>query len=186
MQMQDLLFQAMSIRDVMGSNSLEPRAWQLYDQFSRPARKGLLGLFSKHHPLLAIPDVDRNYSPGEPVAVTQPVAVGNIVGSLDHRDDLDGDFRPTRHCNQQRWVKVATAMLRGTKLPPVELVMLNKQYYVRDGHLRVSVARAIGVEYLDALVFVVTVNPIPESEQQICPNPTLVRSVAPDFVVPST
>jgi hypothetical protein len=186
MQMQDLLFQAMSIRDVMGSNSLEPRAWQLYDQFSRPARKGLLGLFSKHHPLLTIPDVDRDYYPGEPVAFTQPVAVGDIVGSLDHRDDLDTDFRPIKHHNQQRWVRVATAMLRDTQLPPVELVMLNERYYVRDGHLRVSVARALGIHHLDALVFVVSIKPIHESERQICPNPTLVRSVTPDFVVPST
>jgi hypothetical protein len=153
MQMQDLLFQAMSIRDVMGSNSLEPRAWQLYERCLRPARKGLLGLFSKHKPLVTMPDLDGSRHWSGLVAVKQTIAVGDILGSLYPRDDLDVDFRPIKSHNPQRWVKVATAMLRNMELPPVELVMLNERYYVRDGHLRVSVARVLDIHYVDALVW---------------------------------
>jgi len=37
-------------------------------------------------------------------------------------------------------------------LPPVELIRVGDEYYVRDGNHRVSVARAFGQPYIEALV----------------------------------
>ena len=39
-------------------------------------------------------------------------------------------------------------------LPPVELIQLEDRYFVRDGHHRVSVARAMRQELIDASVTV--------------------------------
>ena len=48
----------------------------------------------------------------------------------------------------------ATAMLRRVDLPPVELIQVGDDYYVQDGHHRVSAARALGYGYVDAIVVV--------------------------------
>ncbi len=39
-------------------------------------------------------------------------------------------------------------------LPPVDLIQLGDTYFVRDGHHRISVARALGYAYIDANVTV--------------------------------
>ena len=41
---------------------------------------------------------------------------------------------------------------RGTVLPPVSLVALGDLYAIRDGHHRVSVARARGALTIDAVI----------------------------------
>jgi hypothetical protein len=43
-------------------------------------------------------------------------------------------------------------MRRGEAMPPVDLVRIGQIYFVRDGHHRVSVARALGHGDIDALV----------------------------------
>jgi hypothetical protein len=43
-------------------------------------------------------------------------------------------------------------MRRGEALPPVDLVKVGEIYFVRDGHHRVSVARALGLSDIDAHV----------------------------------
>jgi hypothetical protein len=42
------------------------------------------------------------------------------------------------------------AARRGTEMPPVSLYRVGEEHYVRDGHHRVSVARAIGAGAIDA------------------------------------
>ena len=50
--------------------------------------------------------------------------------------------------------RVAAAWLADEPLPPVELIQVHDVYYVRDGRHRVSVARALGVTPIEALVTV--------------------------------
>ena len=66
--------------------------------------------------------------------------------------DFDAQFRPTQTHSQGRWLSVATARLQGVPLPPVELIQVGDTYFVRDGHHRVSVARALGELDIDAEV----------------------------------
>ena len=54
----------------------------------------------------------------------------------------------------KRWLGVARAALRGEHLPPVDLIRAGDVYYVRDGHHRISVARALGQREIDARVTV--------------------------------
>jgi ParB-like chromosome segregation protein Spo0J len=37
-------------------------------------------------------------------------------------------------------------------LPPIEVIQIGEHYFVNDGHHRISVARALGIAYIDALV----------------------------------
>lgn len=66
--------------------------------------------------------------------------------------NFDLDFNPLRESTRDRWLSVCHARLRGVSLPPIELVRGSDGYYVRDGHHRMSVARALGQDYVEAIV----------------------------------
>lgn len=80
------------------------------------------------------------------------VRVAQIVGSESRSSDFDRSFRPLKAHSKQRWVSVATAFSLGIGLPAVDLILVGDEYFVRDGHHRVSVARALGYEYIEAYV----------------------------------
>jgi hypothetical protein len=87
------------------------------------------------------------------------VPLGQIVGSEGRGEDFDQDFNPTNEVNRERWISVAAARLQGLPLPLVELIQIGERYFVRDGHHRISVARALKQEYIEALVTVWEINP---------------------------
>jgi hypothetical protein len=80
------------------------------------------------------------------------VPLDAIVGTVDRSRDFDRSFRPTTGRVRSRWEHIATAMRRGEAMPPVDLVRIGQIYFVRDGHHRVSVARALGHNDIDAMV----------------------------------
>jgi hypothetical protein len=67
---------------------------------------------------------------------------------------FDAAFRPSRAA-QSRWQRVWIAETRGAVLPPISVIRVGNEYAVRDGHHRVSVARARGALTIDAAVDVV-------------------------------
>jgi hypothetical protein len=64
---------------------------------------------------------------------------------------FDSAFRPTSGA-RVRWQRVWLAEHRGAVLPPIAVVPVAGGYAVRDGHHRVSVARARGAVTIDAVV----------------------------------
>src|ERR1035441_8219112 len=82
----------------------------------------------------------------------QVVELEAIVGTVDRGREFDRSFRPTSARVRSRWELIAAAMRRGESMPPVELVRIGEIYFVRDGHHRVSVARALGRTDIDAYV----------------------------------
>jgi hypothetical protein len=82
----------------------------------------------------------------------QVVPLDAIVGTVDRPKGFDRHFRPTTPQVRRRWEAIATAMRRGDELPPVDLYQVGEVYFVRDGHHRVSVARALGYDVIDARV----------------------------------
>lgn len=74
---------------------------------------------------------------------------------------FDDAFHPIRTHTELRWRRVARAGLAGVTLPPVELIRIGEAYFVRDGHHRISVARALGQKEIDAVVTVWQVEPQP-------------------------
>jgi len=80
------------------------------------------------------------------------VSIDRIRGTLGKTDEFDAEFNPTQERSRTRWIGIALEKLRGRDLPPIELIEVNGVYYVRDGHHRISVSRAMGQAYIDAEV----------------------------------
>jgi hypothetical protein len=80
------------------------------------------------------------------------VSLDAIVGTVDRGRDFDRSFRPTSARVRTRWERIAAATRRGESMPPIDVVKVGEIYFVRDGHNRVSVARALGRTDIDAQV----------------------------------
>ena len=89
---------------------------------------------------------------GERPVGVKVVPLDAIVGSVDRGRDYDRRFRPTSGRTRGRWEQIAAAARRGESFPPVDLLRVGDLYFVRDGHHRVSVARALGRTDIDAYV----------------------------------
>lgn len=72
------------------------------------------------------------------------VPLAHIVGTAGRPFDFDHEFRLVNPRLRERWQQLACAVESGFEPPPVNLVQLGQLYFVRDGHHRVSVARARG------------------------------------------
>jgi hypothetical protein len=64
---------------------------------------------------------------------------------------FDQHFRPTAQ-SRCRWQRVWMAFQRGVTLPPISVVQVGDAYAIRDGHHRVSVAKARGALTINAIV----------------------------------
>jgi hypothetical protein len=82
----------------------------------------------------------------------QAVDVESILGTVDRPQGFDRAFRPTSERVRGRWEAIANAVRRGEPMPPVSLYRIGEVHFVRDGHHRVSVARALGRATIDAYV----------------------------------
>lgn len=89
---------------------------------------------------------------GERELGLQVVALDTIVGTTDRLSGFDREFRPTSGRVRGRWERIAAAMHRGEPMPPISLYRVGQAHFVRDGHHRVSVARALGWRVMDAMV----------------------------------
>jgi hypothetical protein len=76
-----------------------------------------------------------------------------ITGTLEpHRAaQFDREFRPSPP-TRRRWLGVWMAEQRGAVLPPISVAAVGDAYAIRDGHHRVSVARARGAVTITAVV----------------------------------
>ncbi len=82
------------------------------------------------------------------------VPLKDVVGTLGRSADFDGHFNPLSRRTRERWLSIASALYNGVMMPPVELIQVGERYFVRDGHHRVSAARACGQLDIDALITV--------------------------------
>jgi hypothetical protein len=83
----------------------------------------------------------------------QTVELGSIVGTVDRHKatSFDRGFRPP-DWSRGRWTLMYRAARNGAEMPPISVYRVGDQHYVRDGHHRVSVARASGAQAIDAEV----------------------------------
>jgi uncharacterized ParB-like nuclease family protein len=80
------------------------------------------------------------------------VELEQIIGSLDRAEDYTGDFLPRVGTDEERWARVRVALDSLEGVPPIELYEYDGEYYVKDGHHRVSVMKRIGVKRVEAYV----------------------------------
>ncbi len=84
----------------------------------------------------------------------QLVELDSVIGTVDRAGggDFDRRFAPRSSRVRARWERIAEQMRRGGTLPPISAYRVGEVHFVRDGHHRVSVARAQGLTHLEARV----------------------------------
>lgn len=118
-------------------------------------RKALAALIGQKVHLLDLQEeLDKARISSRRYAGIRIVPVDLIRGSENKAQDFDASFKPLNSRNRNRWESVAHAQLNGVSLPPVELIQLGEIYFVRDGHHRVSVAKELGMDFIEAEVVV--------------------------------
>jgi hypothetical protein len=89
---------------------------------------------------------------GERSLGLQVIPLDSIVGTVDRAREFDRDFRPTSPRVRARWEGIALAKRSGKAMPPIDVYRVGELHFVKDGHHRVSVARAQGLDTIDAYV----------------------------------
>lgn len=89
---------------------------------------------------------------GETELGLQSIPLDSVVGTVDRTRDFDRGFRPTTPRVRGRWQRIAAAQRRGEAFPPISVYRIGDLHFVRDGHHRVSVAKSLGREDIDAHV----------------------------------
>jgi len=82
------------------------------------------------------------------------VPLKDIIGSVNRIQDFDRNFLPLRDDDIYRWADVKTAMTSpmAKGVPPVSLYQIGDVYFVLDGNHRVSIAKEMGMETIEAYV----------------------------------
>ncbi len=80
------------------------------------------------------------------------VELEQVIGSLDRAEDYTADFLPRVGNDEERWARVRVALDSLEGMPPIELYEYDGEYYVKDGHHRVSVMKRVGVKRVEAYV----------------------------------
>ncbi len=90
------------------------------------------------------------------------IPLASIVGSVDRTGEFDREFRPRTSRSRTRWQWVNEAQRRGKGMPPISVYRVGELHFVSDGHHRVSVARHLGNEVIEAYVTEITTRVSPE------------------------
>ncbi len=128
------------------------------EDFSKAKRKakfqGILSALQwKNNDLMSLYEVTSIIKPkSETYLGMRTIPVSRIIGSEGRYHDFSSAFLPKREQLRSRWCSIDSAMMSDVVLPPISVYSLGGYYFVRDGNHRVSVAKAQGVEFIDAEV----------------------------------
>jgi nucleotide-binding universal stress UspA family protein len=89
---------------------------------------------------------------GESPTILKEIPLDSIVGSVGRYRDFSRSFLPRDEGDESRWARVKSLTEGMDGLPPIEVYQIGESYFVKDGHHRVSVARELGSEVIEAYV----------------------------------
>lgn len=126
-------------------------------QFSALRRRALRELLwaklsGRKANLAVFPEEAPEKSPNRRFLSAQEIPVNQIIGTLNRQSDFDHRFRPLNKYLQDRWVNAYLA-LQSESWEPILAHKVGENYYVEDGHHRVSVAQALGLAFIQAKVW---------------------------------
>jgi hypothetical protein len=131
-------------------------AERAFTRARRSRRRAALGRWLRHAGGGQLP-VHDEAALGQPAGLprhgVQEIPLDAIQGTLEptRARQFDAAFRPAASV-QRRWQALWLAAQRGVALPPIAVVAVGDCYAIRDGHHRVSVARARGALAIDATI----------------------------------
>ncbi len=122
---------------------------------SRPLIRHLLRLFREapDETLLSFDQVQELVRGGTEIdRGTQLIPIASIIGSVGRYRDFDRAFLPLEGADKERWKRLDVAFNELRDLPPIDVYKIGEVYFVRDGNHRVSVAKANGLDVIEATV----------------------------------
>lgn len=103
-------------------------------------------------PLFELSWLSRQLRLGTPVLEgTDTIPVGRIIGTTQRGRDFDACWKPL-HPRLAKVIAEIEAVLPPAIDEPIEVVRVDRAYFVRDGHKRVALARRTGREFIDARI----------------------------------
>ena len=127
------------------------------EDFHRARRQAalekILGYFTGESlDLLSYEEVRRHLRPsGQIERGLQEIPLAAIVGSVGRYRDFTRTFLPRHDADATRWAQVKVAHLT-QGVPPITVYQIGDVYFVQDGNHRVSVARQLGNNTIEAYV----------------------------------
>jgi uncharacterized ParB-like nuclease family protein len=82
----------------------------------------------------------------------QEIPLHHIVGSVGRQRDFTKGFLPLHQGLEERWTTIWQLVHGFEGVPPIEVYEINGQYFVLDGHHRVSVAKQLGMTSIESYV----------------------------------
>ncbi len=131
---------------------------QALDDFNKAKRRAHFNTFFntlqwKNSDLLSLYEVTKIIKPRKETYLgMQTIPVNKIIGSEGRYRDFSSAFFPKKEMLKNRWTSIDMARMDDVILPPISVYSLGGNYFVRDGNHRVSVAKSMGVEFIDAEV----------------------------------
>ena len=158
------------------------------DDFRRARRKAEIqhlwaSLTGHSDQLLAYDDITQKlHARGLSSKGVQDIPLDAIVGSVNRFQDFNRDFMPLYDEDQERWARVKAAMTSpgSAGLPPIRVYKLDDVYFVLDGNHRVSIAREMGIETIEADVTEIR-SKVPLSPED-SPTDLIVKEEYVDFI----
>jgi len=103
--------------------------------------------------LLSYEDVRKSLRASTPIPRgLQNIPISSIVGSVDRYADFSRSFLPQYDSDEGRWTRIMDQMRGPGGLPPIEVYQIGSAYFVLDGNHRVSVAKHLGADHIQAYV----------------------------------
>ena len=102
--------------------------------------------------LPVFPGQNNRVSPSRKLLGIKDIRVAEIVGTFSRETDFDSHFHPLKKHNESRWINIYI-MNEQDGWSPITVHKVGDQYFVEDGHHRVSVANATGMEFIEAKVW---------------------------------
>lgn len=132
--------------------NLRSYATEIFNTLRTAGRVAALwaNVIGKRNQLERFPDQAKAGLSNKRLLGTQDILVEQVIGSYGRNGDFDKQFRPLKKHLRERWVNV---YLSQNDWPPIIVHKIGAQYYVEDGHHRLSVSRALGMAYIRAEVW---------------------------------
>jgi nucleotide-binding universal stress UspA family protein len=160
--------------------------WAAAQDFRRARRRAVIQeliarLRGKSTGLLSYEEVRQTVKArGSAARGLQEIPLDAIVGSVGRYSDFTRDFLPLMDETEARWVRVNLAAYDQSGVPPIEVYKIGEVYFVLDGNHRVSVARQLGANEIQA--YVIEVRSKVPLTPDIQPDDLIIKAEYADFL----
>ncbi len=128
-------------------------AYKFQSLRAQAQRELFLAKLMRRETLLQIfPSGLQGKNPNRRLLPVQDISIEDIVGTLNRRDDFDYKFRPLKNMVRDRWVNTHLTLDR-EGWEPIIVHKVGSEYFVEDGHHRLSVANELGMKFIQAKIW---------------------------------